>query len=182
MTTKNSKTGSKAKKAVATSTKVTSGAKRAVKRERVQMVKPTPSAPMPAPVFDAPAPVAETMKTGMSGEMKTTPVTNGAMKLVSEDTNVAMKTKSVSNDMNAMATTPSSLQPVLSSGAMSETATASEPARRIGRADFELMVRRTAYRLAQRRQFRGGSPSQDRFTPEAAVKADLQSRGILLAN
>jgi hypothetical protein len=244
MTTKNSKTGSKAKKAVATSTKVTSGAKRAVKRERVQMVKPTPSAPMPAPVFDAPAPVAETMKTGMSGEMKTTPVangalksantdmngatktlvangamksvsndmngatkttpvasgamksvsndvngamkttpvTNGAMKLVSEDTNVAMKTKSVSNDMNAMATTPSSLQPVLSSGAMSETATASEPARRIGRADFELMVRRTAYRLAQRRQFRGGSPSQDWFTAEAAVKADLQSRGILLAN
>jgi hypothetical protein len=220
---------------------------------------------MPAPVFDAPAPVAETMKTGMSGEMKTTPVangalksantdmngatktlvangamksvsndmngatkttpvasgamksvsndtngamkttpvtsgamksvsndvngamkttpvTNGAMKLVSEDTNVAMKTKSVSNDMNAMATTPSSLQPVLSSGAMSETATASEPARRIGRADFELMVRRTAYRLAQRRQFRGGSPSQDWFTAEAAVKADLQSRGILLAN
>jgi hypothetical protein len=44
------------------------------------------------------------------------------------------------------------------------------------------MVRRTAYRLAQRRQFRGGSPSQDWFTAEAAVKADLQSRGILLAN
>jgi len=175
MTTKNSKTGSKAKKAVATSTKVTSGAKRAVQRERVQMVKPSPSAPMPAPVFDAPAPVAETMETGMSGEMKTTPV---AMKSVSSDLN------------GAMATTPSSPQPVLSSVAsgamqplsMSETATASEPERRIGRADFELMVRRTAYRLAQRRQFRGGSPSQDWFAAEAAVKADLQSRGISLAN
>jgi len=205
MTTKNSKTGTKAKKAVAASTKVTSGTKRAVKRERVQMVKPAPSSPMPAPVFDAPAPIAQAVKTETNGAMNTAPA-NGAMKpamngdaMKAMPANGAMK-PAMNGDVKAMpangAMKPAmnsdvkampangAMKPAMNGDAMKAAPAngASEPERRIARADFELMVRRTAYQLAQRRQFRGGSPAQDWFAAEAAVKADLQSRGISLAN
>lgn len=48
--------------------------------------------------------------------------------------------------------------------------------------EVEQLVRQEAFRLAQRRHFRDGTPEQDWFAAEAAVKAQLQARGITLAN
>lgn len=116
----------KTKRAVAAKAKLTTGAKRAVKRVRVQMVKPTPSAP------------THTVATEVKPE---TP----ALKLDATELEALVK-----------------------------------PA--IGQHELELMIRREAYKRAQARHFRGGSPSQDWFAAEAAVKAELASKGVQLPN
>ena len=54
--------------------------------------------------------------------------------------------------------------------------------RTISRTDLEQLVRREAFKRAQLRQFRGGSPTQDWFAAEASVKAQLSARGFSLAN
>ncbi|MFT3712793.1 MAG: DUF2934 domain-containing protein [Archangium sp.] len=124
MTTKpRAEKSAKTKRAVAAKAKLTTGAKRAVKRVRVQMVKPTPSAPTH------------------------TVVTRDEMSAL--ETVAVVETKQVVT---------------------------------IERAELELMIRREAFKRAQARQFRGGSPANDWFAAEAAVKAELSSRGVQLPN
>lgn len=120
----------KTKRAVAAKAKLTTGAKRAVKRVRVQMVKPTPSAPEH---------VVETER--------------------ADAPKVDMK------EMEALVVPAPSVAPVM-----------------IARHDLELMIRREAFKRAQARQFRGGSPAQDWFAAEASVKAELHSKGVQLPN
>lgn len=128
----------KTKRAVAAKAKLTTGAKRAVKRVRVQMVKPTPSAPT------APMPTAPTHLSAEAAELA--PKTELA------------PLKLDATELKALVT----------------------PA--IGKHELELMIRREAYKRAQARHFRGGSPSQDWFAAEAAVKAELHSKGVQLPN
>ncbi|MBL8916593.1 MAG: DUF2934 domain-containing protein [Archangium sp.] len=119
----------KTKRAVAAKAKLTTGAKRAVKRVRVQMVKPTPSAPTH---------VVATERAG-----------NDAPSI----------------DMKEM-----------------EALVVPAPLPSIARHELELMIRREAFKRAQARHFRGGSPAQDWFAAEAAVKAELHSKGVQLPN
>lgn len=127
MTTKpRAEKSAKTKRAVAAKAKLTTGAKRAVKRVRVQMVKPSPSAP----------------------------------------THTVAMPKLDAAEMNALET----------------VAVETKPVARIERGELELMIRREAFKRAQARQFRGGSPANDWFAAEAAVKAELSSRGVQLPN
>jgi hypothetical protein len=48
--------------------------------------------------------------------------------------------------------------------------------------ELEQLVRQEAFRLAQRRHFRDGTPEQDWFAAEATVKAQLTARGYTLAS
>jgi hypothetical protein len=128
------KSVSKTKRAVAAKSKLTTGAKRAVKRVRVQMVKPSPSAP----------------------------------------THTVAMPKVDAAEMTALETT-----------AVVEATPAAVEARAvvtIERTELDLMIRREAFKRAQARQFRGGTPANDWFAAEAAVKAELQSRGVQLPN
>ncbi|MFO0596366.1 MAG: DUF2934 domain-containing protein [Myxococcaceae bacterium] len=121
-------------KPVTEKAKVSTASRRAVKRERVAMVKPAPSAPTLAPVAKPVEPMkVETAK---------------------------VETKKAE---------PLKLEAKLA-----------EPM--IDRTQLDLMIRRAAYQRAQARQFRGGSPAQDWFAAEAAVKAELNARGVQLPN
>lgn len=126
MTTKKAE---KTKRAVAAKSKVTTGAKRAVKRTRVAMVKTTTPA------------------------VETTPV--------------APALKVEANEMEALVSPPA-------------PAPASVPS--IQKHELEKMIRLAAFKRAQARHFRGGSPTQDWLAAEAAVKAELHSRGVQLPN
>ncbi len=44
---------------------------------------------------------------------------------------------------------------------------------------IEQLVRREAYRLAEARNFRGGSPVEDWLTAEMMVKSQLHARGVM---
>lgn len=68
--------------------------------------------------------------------------------------------------------------PVAAAASVSESQTS--PSAFMSHAELERLVRREAFRLAQRRQFRQGSPVQDWFAAETAVKAQLAAQGIVV--
>mgnify|MGYP000213890395 CR=1 FL=1 len=63
--------------------------------------------------------------------------------------------------------------------ALETVAVETKPVARIERGELELMIRREAFKRAQARQFRGGSPANDWFAAEAAVKAEGADRYYL---
>lgn len=181
MTTKpRSKT--KTKSAVTTK-KVTTATKRAVKRERMVMIDPSPSAPVAAePVVAAKAPVAvKPVVASAKTPVAVKPVVAASLLAakapvatpVLAKATVAAKAPVAAPALAAK--TPVTV-PVLAAAKTSVVETA--PVRTISRAELEELVRLEAFRLAQRRQFRGGSQVQDWFAAENLVKTQLAARGF----
>ncbi len=172
---------SKTKSAVTTK-KVTTATKRAVKRERMVMIDPSPSAPVAAePVVAAKAPVAvKPVVASAKTPVAVKPVVAASLLAakapvatpVLAKATVAAKAPVAAPALAAK--TPVTV-PVLAAAKTSVVETA---VRTISRAELEELVRLEAFRLAQRRQFRGGSQVQDWFAAENLVKTQLAARGF----